>query len=72
MTYNYSQHCLASRTPNKEEEMDDLDDTLGQLSLSAKEWRPGQGFASSEPARQVSADSAASGGSSGWNGERPS
>lgn len=52
--------------------MDDLDDTLGQLSLSAKEWRPGQGFTSSEPARQVSADSAASGGSSGWNGERPS
>ena len=49
-------------------EMDGLDDTLGQLSLSAKEWRPGQGFTSTEPARQASADNAAS----GWNGERRS
>ena len=47
--------------------MDGLEDTVGKLSLSAKEWRPGQGFASSpEPVRQVSNDSAASGG--GWVG----
>lgn len=45
--------------------MDDLEDTVGKLSLTAKEWRPGQGFAASEPepARQVSAESA------GWNGD---
>lgn len=45
--------------------MDGLEDTVGKLSLTAKEWRPGQGFASPEPetTRQISAES------TGWNGE---
>lgn len=58
--------------------MDGLEDTVGKLSLSAKEWRPGQGFASSaEPARQASAGSATSAGygeeqlerQSSWGGQ---
>lgn len=44
--------------------MDELEDTVGKLSLNAKEWRPGQGFASSETARQVSVDTVNSVGSS--------
>ncbi|KAL3797371.1 hypothetical protein HJC23_010497 [Cyclotella cryptica] len=49
--------------------MDELEDTVGKLSLNAKEWRPGLGFSSnSEPSRQVSAGSMTSAGSSGgWN-----
>lgn len=51
--------------------LDDLHDSVGKLSLSAKEWRPGQGFASSSAStsdttgRQVSASSIVSG--SSWN-----
>jgi hypothetical protein len=50
------------------DDLDGLEDTVGKLSLSAKEWRPGQGFASSDPTRQVSVGSGTSG-SSGWNAE---
>lgn len=53
--------------------LDDLHDTVGKLSLSAKEWRPGQGFASSstsDAGRQVSVGSTASG--SSWNNEERS
>ena len=46
--------------------MDEITDNVGGLSLSAKEWRPGKGFASTtETGRQSSGDSARSG--ADWN-----
>ena len=63
--------------------MDEITDNVGGLSLNAKEWKPGQGFAPTpkgasafSPARKVntsrqisagSAESGGAGGGGGWN-----
>jgi hypothetical protein len=50
--------------------MDGLEDTVGGLSLSAKEWRPGQGLASaSKPSRQNSAGEERLASQPSWPGE---